>query len=181
MRSYDAAVLWPFALRFDPAEIAALSSRFGDFPGDEAIEREVVPAARAQGYLTRAQFLRLCEWKSPRPRRLYERNDALAVEKATREALAVPDERRRVEVLVGLSGVGFTVASAILHWVHPDGYPILDYRAVRSAGVDAAAHNVDFWLAYTAFCRDVARRHGVSMRVLDRALWQFDYEVHPPK
>jgi hypothetical protein len=172
---------WRFELRLDSAEIPALSARFGSTDSDEALERELVPAARAQGYLTKPQFLRLAEWKSPRARPHYERNEADAVERATGEALASSDERRRVEALTGLSGVGYPVASVILHWVHPDGYPVLDFRAARAVGIERIpSGSFAFWLGYTHFCRGVAQRNGVSMRELDRALWQFDREVNPP-
>ncbi len=38
------------------------------------------------------------------------------------------------------------------------------------------AYTVDFWLAYTRFMRDLAVASGLSMRELDRALWQYSKE-----
>src|SRR5688500_17707683 len=89
-----AIVGWHFDARHDPAAIAAITGRCRDVGLDGEIEREVVPAARAQGYLTKPQFLRLCEWKSPRARPHYQRNEPSAVERATGEALSTGDERR---------------------------------------------------------------------------------------
>ena len=45
----------------------------------------------------------------------------------------------------------------------------------RSLGVDAkdVTYNFDLWWAYTSFCRKLAQEAGVSMRELDRALWQY--------
>jgi hypothetical protein len=78
-----------------------------------------------------------------------------------------------------LQGVAYPMASVILHFLHEDPYPILDVRALWSVGVDAlprGGHNFELWQAYTAYTRELAQAAGVSMRVLDRALWQHAYE-----
>jgi len=80
-------------------------------------------------------------------------------------------------VLTLLSGVGWPMASVVLHWCHTAPYPILDFRALWSLGV-APLPSYDFplWRAYTDHCREMAAAAGVSMRDLDRALWQFSKE-----
>jgi hypothetical protein len=164
-------------LRLDPAEIPALASRFGESESDAALEREVAVPARWQGYLTHAQLARMCEWKSPRIRPRCRANDPLFVEEATRAALGASSERLRIGALMLLDGVGYPMASVILHWLHADRYPILDVRALWSVGVDPPpAYTFDLWAEYTAFTRELAAREGVTMRVLDRALWQFAFE-----
>jgi hypothetical protein len=35
---------------------------------------------------------------------------------------------------------------------------------------------VSFWLEYLLACRTLAGRHGVSIRTLDKALWQHSKE-----
>lgn len=58
-----------------------------------------------------------------------------------------------------------------------DLYPILDYRALWSLGIDPPpAYDFPFWRAYTLACRELAAGAGVSMRDLDRALWQYSKE-----
>jgi hypothetical protein len=167
-------------LRPDPGSLAALARRFGPVDGDAAIEREIVPAARRQGFLDKPQFLRLCEWKSPRIRPRCAANDALAIEEATRFALATASEPLRIGALTLLDGVAYPVASTILHWVHVDPYPILDRRALWSVGIDRppgdGSYTFALWRDYTAFCRRLAGEVGLTMRDLDRALWQFAYE-----
>lgn len=76
---------------------------------------------------------------------------------------------------MGLKGVGEPVASAILHFYDRDDYPILDQHALRSIGIDNKKVNYDcpFWQEYVDFCREKAYDHGVSMRILDRALWKY--------
>ena len=53
-------------------------------------------------------------------------------------------------------------------------YPILDVRALASLGVTAPPrYTFPFWWAYTTFTRSLSRQTGLSMRDLDRGLWQF--------
>lgn len=160
-----------FGLQFPPAEIEALAARFGYT--DDAACRAAGAAARARGHYTREEFLTVCEWKTSRSRSKVERNDAAAVEEATRHALESADERERMEALAALEGVGVPTASTLLHFAFPDDYPILDVRALESLGQRSrSVYPVEYWLRYLDVCRELALRHGVSIRTLDKALWQ---------
>jgi hypothetical protein len=126
--------------------------------------------------LTRDDFLALCRWKSPRAVPQASRNDAEFIRAITQTALATDSERLRIEVLTLLHGVGWPMASVILHFACDDNYPILDVRALWAAGVDNVAgviYSFDLWQAYTLFCRQMAKEASVRMRVLDRAMWGF--------
>ena len=93
----------------------------------------------------------------------------------THIALTTPNERLRIEVLTLLNGVSWPTASVMLHFGYDNLYPILDFRALWSLGIDASQVNYsfDFWWEYTQFCRNLASEAGVSMRVLNRSLWQY--------
>jgi hypothetical protein len=55
---------------------------------------------------------------------------------------------------------------------------ILDVRALESLGVKARSqYPVGFWLGYLAACRELADRNAVSLRTLDKALWQHSKEA----
>ncbi len=166
-----------FELQFDPGEIAALAARFP--PTDDAGAAAAGAAARARGFYTRAQFLTVCAWKTPRSRPLVAANAETAVRAATRAALAPAGERERIEALLALAGVGVPTASTLLHFAEPDRYPILDVRALESLGetVARSTYPVAYWLEYVAACRALARRHGVGLRTLDKALWQHSSEA----
>jgi hypothetical protein len=166
-----------FVLQFDPAQIGALAARFGDAAGDGR-PAAVGAAAALRGHYTRAEFLALCEWKSPRSRPLVAANPAGAVRVATLRALApAADERERIEALLALRGIGMPTASVLLHFAMPDRYPILDVRALEALGVTGrTSYPVTFWLAYVDACRALAARHAVSLRTLDKALWQASKE-----
>jgi hypothetical protein len=166
-----------FALRFDAKLVRRLAAQF-DASVDAMIEREVAPRARATGYLTKADFLALCAWKSPRSRPRCEANDEEFVRAVTATAFTTPCERLRVESLTLLDGVHWPTASAILHFCHEDPYPVLDVRALWSLGVEhPIAYDFALWSEYTRCCRALARRSRVTMRELDRALWQYAKEV----
>jgi hypothetical protein len=86
-------------------------------------------------------------------------------------------EAVRIGVLTVLTGVGWPVASVILHLCHDDCYPILDFRAIWSVkAAQPSSYTLAFWLAYTQHCRALAEECKVDMRTLDRALWQYSKE-----
>ncbi len=168
-----------FELQFPPEEVGPLAARFGST--DDAACQAAGVAARGRGFYTREEFLTVCAWKTPRSRPRVERNGPAAVEEATRRALASPAERERMAALVALEGVGVPTASTLLHFAFPDDYPILDVRALESLGQRArSGYPVAYWLRYLDACRELAFRHGVSLRTLDKALWQHSKERESP-
>ena len=102
------------------------------------------------------------------------------------------NERFKIEVLTMLDGVGYRVASTILHFRFPDDYTIMDWRAWESlqdkkitrdesAGYKLEPkYNIkdDFehWMTYLAVCRNICKREKCSLRELDKALWQYSKE-----
>ncbi|HUV14993.1 MAG TPA: hypothetical protein VMW28_00330 [Pelolinea sp.] len=66
----------------------------------------------------------------------------------------------------------------LLHFGHQELYPILDCRANWSLGKGEppVLYNFDFWWGYVQFSRELAGKVGVSIRELDRALWQYSKE-----
>ena len=78
-----------------------------------------------------------------------------------------------MEALISLEGVGVPTGSVLLHFAYPESYPILDVRALQSLGsLPRSVYPVSFWLDYLDCCRALAAQLGVSMRTLDKALWQ---------
>ncbi len=162
-------------LRFSPANIVHWASRY-TFPGDDEIELLGL-RIRSRGYLRRNEFLQLCHWKSPRTQPRCEENKAQFIASVTRVALSEKDEDLRIKVLTLLRGVSWPTASVILHFGSRQKYPILDFRALWSVGVHVPpVYRFELWWQYVGFTRNLARDHGVSMRTLDRALWQYSKE-----
>lgn len=164
-----------FTLRLDHKKIGKTAERYAYGDDNEVIA--IGEVARDRGHLTLEELVTIGEWKSPRIRPHILKNDAESVEEITRFALSARSERARVEGLTILTGVGWPMASVILHFCHKDRYPILDFRAVWSVGAEEpSSWNLRFWLDYTAYCRRLAEEAGVSMRTLDQALWQWSKE-----
>lgn len=83
-------------------------------------------------------------------------------------------------MLLLLTGVSWPTASVILHFCARDRYPILDFRALWSLGfLRVPAFTFSFWWEYTCFIRGINDRMGLSMRTIDRALWQYSKERQP--
>jgi hypothetical protein len=164
-----------FQLQFPVDAIPTLARRFG--AADDRRWLTVGAAARRRGHYTRSEFIEVCAWKTPRSRPRVAANPAAAVIDATGRALGAPDEETRIAALLELQGVGVPTASTLLYFAFPDDYPILDVRALESLGVKSrSSYPVSFWLAYLHSCRTLARETGVSLRTLDKALWQYSKE-----
>jgi hypothetical protein len=164
-----------FALQFPAEEIEPLAGRFA--PQGEGRCLEAGAAARARGHYTREEFIEVCAWKTVRSRPKVALNAESAVAEATGRALAVVDETARMSALLELVGVGVPTASTLLYFAFPDRYPILDVRALESLGVTPRSqYPLSFWLGYLDACRELAARCGVSLRTLDKALWQHSKE-----
>jgi hypothetical protein len=165
---------YPFKLRFNKKFISKWANQY-PHEYDAELETILAPQVRQRGYLLKPEFEKLCRWKTPRSQKRVASNPADYIEAVTQIALSSPNERLRVEVLLLLDGVSWPTASVILHFCHTEAYPILDFRALWSLGVDASTvtYNFELWHEYTLYCRKLANEAGVSMRELDRALWKY--------
>ena len=126
-------------------------------------------------YMTMSDLVEVARWKwrGARTRQLCEKNSAEDVEEITRASFAANSERLRIGALLSLHGVGWPMASVILHFSFPDRYPILDARAMKTVG-GSTIYNFERWMDYTELCRSKAKQFDVPLRVLDKALWGFD-------
>lgn len=166
-----------FNLRFGRKEISYWAGRY-PAADDAHVESVIAPLVHERGYFTKPEFIAMCRWKTPRSKPLVESNLEGFIKEVTRTSFSTPDERLRIEVLTLLKGVGWPTASVLLHFGHSALYPILDFRALWSLGIEKPPdiYEFDYWWNYTIFCRQIASKTGVTMRVLDRALWQYSDE-----
>jgi len=163
-------------LRFSEYEIQSWAQKY-EYQREEISLMEIRPTVQKAGYLTKEQLKLLARWKSPRSAGHVEKNDEEYVKEITSWSFFARQERSRIEVLTILNGVQWPSASVILHLFHKDKYPILDFRALWSVGVDVPnQYSFSFWRKYVKFCRGIAQRNSIDMRTLDRALWQYSKE-----
>lgn len=164
-----------FRLRFPKSQVERLACCYS-YPNEDLITRKIGPRSRQLGYLTKQDFLELCYWKTSRSRKHCATNSEELIRAVTRVALSTDCEELRIKAPQVLAGVGWPTASVILHFGYNNLYPIIDYRALWSLGMNNVPphkYDFDFWWSYTQFCRELAGECRVTMRVLDRALWQF--------
>lgn len=166
-----------FRMRFPEHQIPELASRYSYPIKEQDIESRIAPAVRKRGHLTKKEFLAICLWKTPRSQPKCAKNREAFIVETTRIALATIDEELKIRVLLLLSGVSWPTASVILHFCDRGRYPIIDYRALWSVGIDTLPlYDFPFWWKYCEFVRGMADRTGHTMRTIDRALWQYSKE-----
>ena len=132
-----------FELRFNKEEIPYWADQYvigsikkGEFESETRIIEEIAPRVQAHGYYTREEFEYLCRWKTTRTQKLVASNSVEIIEEHTRFALSTSDENQRMKKLVDLRGIGWPTASVLLHFGYDNLYPILDFRALWSLGLE---------------------------------------------
>ena len=149
---------------------------------DDTPMRKLVCGVKGRGYLTKLELVELADWKLPERWKRGENEGKLGlvktnspddVKEITRNAFLATNDRNSIRCLRSLTGVGWAVGSAILHWFHECRYPIWDRHARWSVQLDKDHGSFKRWKAYVDFCRDIADEYEVCMRTLDRALLQY--------
>ena len=131
-----------------------------------------------KGWLEKSEFLEICLWKSRRPKRLYEQNNAVEIKEVTLKAFAEKDERIKIELLTNLKGVSIPTASAILSVTNSIDYPIIDVRCVESLFdlklISWKNINSNSWVEYLKILRGLAIKHHKTARELEKGLFAFN-------
>lgn len=164
-----------FELQFDPSEIQTLCDRFAyPKPDGDAVAAGL---SIAGGQFTRDNLLAIVKWKAERAISRAAANSDAEIADALRLALVAETERAAMAVLVGLRGVKVPVASAVLAFMNPQRFTIIDFRALHALGAKRRKQpSVGDYLRYLATCRIIAAANGCNLRTLDKALWQWSNE-----
>ena len=177
-----------FELRFKPNKIKLWADRYieampeADRRKEVRIREVLVPIIHENGYLRKQDLIEICDWKTRRRvHKHYKKNPPEFIKEVTKLIFSTKNERLRIEMLTLLDGISWPVASAILHFIFPKRYPILDFRAIYSLSEDVPnKYTYNFWQDYCNCCRRLARDNNISLRTLDRALWRYS-KVYQPK
>ncbi|MBK9131553.1 MAG: hypothetical protein IPM20_07985 [Gammaproteobacteria bacterium] len=132
--------------------------------------------ARKQGFLSKDLFVRVARWKSVRNTSHYQSNSIESIRAATAKAFTAANDASALAALMQLQGVALRTASAILHWMRPDQFPILDVRVVAALGLaeSASYEDFEFYSLVASEVRGLARECDIDLRIIDRALWTWD-------
>ena len=141
---------------------------------DEEIEKRYKGILQKRRYLTRDEFIETGMWKSKRPKRWYYKNSNSDVHQCTKKSFSAQDEEKRIDELFKLYGVGYPVASVLLHFAFPDEYSILDFRALWSLGwPQPSNYDFLFWIKYSQKLRTLSKKLHLPIRTIDKALWKY--------
>ena len=164
-------------IKFSGKKLHYWADRYG-YPVNDNQVIKLIPIVKNNGYLTKSQLFKVCKWKSPRSAGHVKKNSIGFIKEITSIALSTQEERTKIEILTLLNGVNWPSASVILHFFHNDLYPILDFRALWSLGIEKvpAQYTFEFWWKYVSYCRELSLKHNIDMRTLDKALWQYSKE-----
>ena len=163
-------------LRFRTNQIKKIASRY-EYSISEDELRALRSVVQKRGHITKDELQKMAYWKAPRSSGHIKSNSEEYVQEITGAALGAIQERSRIEILTLLDGVSWPTASVILHFCHQDPYPIIDFRAMWSVGLDVPLrYGFGIWWCYAEFCRKIASESDIDMRTLDRALWQYSKE-----
>lgn len=149
---------------------------------------EIRQAAWAHGRLTALQLFRIVAWKSAKGLASLTLNSEDEIERHTSATLEVLGGWRGTDVLDGkpnwerweddarsmvgvqgssgllaLSGIGYPVASALLAFLAPSAFPVIDRWAVRAVWGDAAVKRTRDWqcaAGYVAYARNLVSLRG---------------------
>ena len=159
-------------------EVLLYSAQY-NYGGDDELAFGLAEAIK-RGFMTRDDLISVAKWKwrGGRVRQLAAENSEEEVREITRVSFSARSERLRIGALLALRGVNWPMASVILHFAFPDRYPILDVRAMTTVG-GSTIYTFEKWKQYVEICRECAEQMGVTMRILDRALWTVDKSQNP--
>lgn len=134
--------------------------------------------AKSRGYMTLDDLIQVARWKwGGETERLCKMNTEDKVREISEASFKAKTDCERIKILLQLRGVGWPVASVILHFAYPEKYPILDIRVMRTVeGPTSKYYNCKIWNNYVKLCQNTAKVHNISIRELDKALWAYDWE-----
>ena len=174
-------------LKIPKSGLEAFASRFSYIAGDPL--PRLGRLYRTQGYLTHNQACELRKWKTTRKwKRFRDRNPSGIIECFTalagRAAVKYNDAPGfPIWLISKLEGMGISTASAFLTAWNPHEFGIIDERC-RTALFHLTGSNMfnrgsrteSEFLLYIKVIRRWRDLEGVSPRLIDKALWQFDKE-----
>ncbi len=125
------------------------------------------------------EFYKICMWKTVRQKHNYLTNKKI-IEKVTKDVFLEKDERKKMEKLCNLKGVGIPMASAILTIVFPNKYAVIDIRCIdmlNKLNLTIKKYiSLNVWLEYLKIIRNLAKSNKLTPRDIDKILFAMHKE-----
>ena len=86
-----------------------------------------------------------------------------------------------IKSLTESNGIGFPMASAILKFIRPDIFPIIDvraYRALYGKKIYSSQYSFDKYIEYTKDITEISNLLNISLSQIDEQLYCFDKEYN---
>jgi len=159
-----------------------LSAKYYDL--DDYLFRCATARFAKQNTLNAFDFYAIVTWKSNRSTSKVK--DGLKKANLTPRTLmakvsACASDRDRMMELDKVTGIGVPIASAILTVCYPKRFTILDYRAwgallllhfKKTKKDKPMPNNIDdYFSIYLPACQVMAKKHKMTLRELDKAMW----------
>ena len=175
-------------LKIDDAFIEKWHPRYDEFAHDEqeyqAIIRKISSEFKESGNISGDTFIRILNWKAPRVKGIVRLDEFEVYAKTIGQALQAPEDRK-LEILVGLYGIGVPVGSTILHFIYPDRFPIMDIRTAETLHyaerIESKQRDLKRYPPFCSVILDIRQKHHRwSLRQIDRALFAYHkIELNP--
>jgi len=140
-------------------------------------------------HLNSDDFFTIIAWKRKASAiKIAKKWKGLAVENVTENIFKESDDNKKVEILIGIGGIGLAIASSILAVCYPDRFTIIDYRALNSLrkiekdrckDLPDKAENFkkENYFEYLDICQRIWKKYASSLRDFDKMLWAMDWAV----
>jgi len=144
-----------------------------------------IKKAKNRGYLKKSELQKICRWKSRRVINLINKNTERKIKKITQKAFKEKNEKKKMELLIALSGVHIPMASAILMFYNPNRYGVIDVRVwtflhrlkAVNTNPDGKGFTMKEWLEYLYILRKYAKLFKVRARDIERTLWDYGRKI----
>jgi thermostable 8-oxoguanine DNA glycosylase len=133
--------------------------------------------------ITESDLRRISLWKSDRV--LSVSNEAISkLEELSRKkylTLKDPVVKETIDLLVLSQGIGFPIASAILKFINPKVFPIIDIRAYRAlTGIKPhySTYTYEKYIKYAEDLHKLSKKLNRPLREIDEQLYCYDDDVN---
>lgn len=132
--------------------------------------------------ISKATLEALLNWKASRTKGKLNWNNFEEYEKTFKVILELPKENK-LEKLTELAGFGVSISSAILHFIYPSEFPIIDIRAVetlqatgyidKNKSIYSIRDTIKGYYFYRSVILEIAKTCRKSLREIDKALFKY--------
>jgi len=132
--------------------------------------------------ISKATLEALLNWKASRTKGKLNWENFEDYEKKFKEILELPKENK-LGKLTELAGFGVSIASAVLHFIYPNEFPIIDIRTVetlqatdyidKNKSIYSIRDTIKGYYYYRSVILDIAKKCKKSLRDVDKALFKY--------